>query len=636
MHQTTLERIEQELKKIKRQLQCGTQFFDTVEEFPAVGVPCAIYVDKSTGAFYVYDTETATYISADTGVTPELSGAGTAGQVAYWTGATTLSGESNLFYDAANDRLGVGVSTSLTARAHIRGSGTTSATTALLVQNSTPTEVFTIKDNGWIGVGASNISLYPYSSIGTPNLFGKGMAIAHNFSGVAGTGISVVNAQEATRTATSGESILIRMVEGFAPTSGTGTFISTAITGNINQTGGANGITRGLYVNPTLTSAADWRSVEFSNNTGWGIYGAGTANNYLGGKLGIGTTSLTYQNFSINRTITGATISTSYEISGNVQSDVTNIASGYSSAIGTQNALFTLNSLRHVFVQQGTFGASSIVTSQSGFHVNSSLTGATNNYGFYGGLSSGTGRWNLYMDGTAANYLAGNTSIGTTTESARLLVRGSGTTSATTALLVQNSTPTELFKVTDDGVVLLNFLSRLNSTLQLYGQSGAVTGILLRSISSSETATSGTRLHVRVNETFAPTSGTCVLNTLQVDSTINQTGGANGITRGLYVNPTLTSAATWRSIEWSNNTGWGLYGAGSATNYLEGALTIGTSNISGSAVLQVNSTTKGFLPPRLTTAQRDLIASPAAGLVIFNTTTTKLECYDGAAWQAAW
>jgi hypothetical protein len=44
-----------------------------------------------------------------------------------------------------------------------------------------------------------------------------------------------------------------------------------------------------LYVNPTLTAAADWRSIEWSNNSGWGLYGAGTANNYLAGSLGIGT-----------------------------------------------------------------------------------------------------------------------------------------------------------------------------------------------------------------------------------------------------------------------------------------------------------------------------------------------------------
>ena len=76
----------------------------------------------------------------------------------------------------------------------------------------------------------------------------------------------------------------------FTPTSGTATFTAFNFTGVINQTGGANGITRGLYINPTLTSAADWRSIEWSNNTGYGLYGVGSANNFLAGNLGIGTT----------------------------------------------------------------------------------------------------------------------------------------------------------------------------------------------------------------------------------------------------------------------------------------------------------------------------------------------------------
>lgn len=51
-----------------------------------------------------------------------------------------------------------------------------------------------------------------------------------------------------------------------------------------------------------------------------------------------------------------------------------------------------------------------------------------------------------------------------------------------------------------------------------------------------------------------------------------------------------------------------------------------------SAKLQVDSTTKGFLPPRQTTTERDLIGSPATGLIIHNTTTDHLEEYDGSAW----
>jgi len=53
-----------------------------------------------------------------------------------------------------------------------------------------------------------------------------------------------------------------------------------------------------------------------------------------------------------------------------------------------------------------------------------------------------------------------------------------------------------------------------------------------------------------------------------------------------------------------------------------------------SAKLDVESTTKGFLPPRMTTTQRDNIATPAEGLVIYNTTTQVLNFYNGTAWGA--
>jgi hypothetical protein len=52
---------------------------------------------------------------------------------------------------------------------------------------------------------------------------------------------------------------------------------------------------------------------------------------------------------------------------------------------------------------------------------------------------------------------------------------------------------------------------------------------------------------------------------------------------------------------------------------------IGTTTPAASALLDVSSTTKGILPPRMTTTQRDAIASPAAGLIIFNTTTNGVE-----------
>lgn len=51
-----------------------------------------------------------------------------------------------------------------------------------------------------------------------------------------------------------------------------------------------------------------------------------------------------------------------------------------------------------------------------------------------------------------------------------------------------------------------------------------------------------------------------------------------------------------------------------------------------SAILTATSTTKGFLPPRLTTTQRDAIASPVEGLMIYDVTTHKVAYYNGTIW----
>ena len=53
-----------------------------------------------------------------------------------------------------------------------------------------------------------------------------------------------------------------------------------------------------------------------------------------------------------------------------------------------------------------------------------------------------------------------------------------------------------------------------------------------------------------------------------------------------------------------------------------------------SAALTVTSTTQGVLLLRMTATQRDAIATPAAGLLVYNTTSNKLNFYNGSAWEA--
>jgi uncharacterized protein (TIGR02145 family) len=61
---------------------------------------------------------------------------------------------------------------------------------------------------------------------------------------------------------------------------------------------------------------------------------------------------------------------------------------------------------------------------------------------------------------------------------------------------------------------------------------------------------------------------------------------------------------------------------------------INNSNIlNNGAEVEIASTTQGFLFPHMTTAQRDAIASPAAGLTMYNTTVNCLQSWNGTLWD---
>ena len=77
----------------------------------------------------------------------------------------------------------------------------------------------------------------------------------------------------------------------------------------------------------------------------------------------------------------------------------------------TVAASFTVTNLRNFYAVQGTIGLGSAVTNQHGFLVDSSLSGATNNYGVTANLASAVGSYNFYAGGSADNYFAGYTYV---------------------------------------------------------------------------------------------------------------------------------------------------------------------------------------------------------------------------------
>ena len=206
----------------------------------------------------------------------------------------------------------------------------------------------------------------------------------------------------------------------------------------------------------------------------------------------------------------------------------------------------------------------------------------------------------------------------------------------------------------NDGLIYANNYISASGAWNVSARQNAINGVRFGSIDNS-THTSGNRNHFNLAETFAPTSGTGTYNSIQSNPIINQTGGANGITRGLYINPTLTSAFDFRAIETTVgkvclNTTSGNTMIGTTTDAgfkldvngtarivgalrADSSLLVNGTSINGSAIAQFDSGTRGLLPPRMTTTQKNAIASPAAGLVVYDTTLGKLCVRGAAAWE---
>jgi hypothetical protein len=96
-------------------------------------------------------------------------------------------------------------------------------------------------------------------------------------------------------------------------------------------------------------------------------------------------------------------------------------------------------------------------------------------------------------------------------------------------------------------------------------------------------------------------------------------------TYGIYIGTTTanTSIASFTNNQFGQNTS------------IVFPCTFGLANTlaDGSSLIDMRSTTRGFLPPRMTTTQKNAIATPAAGLVVYDTTLNKLCVRTASTWE---
>ena len=182
-----------------------------------------------------------------------------------------------------------------------------------------------------------------------------------------------------------------------------------------NVVGGVGSLTN-LTVTNTIVGSVNGNSLNASN-----VLGASqpliTSVGSLTGLTTTGSVGIGSAPFASSKVLLGGTapasVSSTFGLYNGLNLDPVATSSAYLNyTVPSIGAGGTIGTLAHYYASQGTFTGSN--TNQYGFAAASNLTGASNNFGFHSALASGTGRYNFYAAGTAANYFAGPTSIANT------------------------------------------------------------------------------------------------------------------------------------------------------------------------------------------------------------------------------
>lgn len=227
----------------------------------------------------------------------------------------------------------------------------------------------------------------------------------------------------------------------------------------------------------------------------------------------------------------------------------------------------------------------------------------------------------------------GNFLLGTTTDSGFKLdvngaarVVGANTSGTAFAFTTQNSAGENLLRVTNNGILVLGngtferpllfaglgSVDNTSSSLTLLAGGAGGGGYVFNRLNNfSNLAGFSTHNHILSNIDWTQTNRDATLNHLNLTGSLNN---ALGKMRGIFVNYTVTTG-DFKAFQ--STVGGGYFN---------------TSTPASSAILQADATTQGFLPPRMTTAQKTAIASPVAGLQVYDTTLNQMSYYNGTAW----